>query len=804
MASASSGDPMRQPQKISKTKKASEHRQDSSSPTPNSEGNATGTSPQPTAISTHIVPEDGSDDDEDNIRALQVASNKRGRPLKNWTKAQSDLLQTKTDTFLACAETQKDFLLGKTLKTSWPKPLRLCLEKIQEELVDKEEMRPLLNANLVYATTEHPLSKADEDQNKTHKQENMIKWKNNVRGFYRNKLRDWRGRHDEQLLLPKGDQAAYVKNRSKGKDHSSHRQGTRVINRERRTRDKENKGTMENKGTRENKGYYGNKGEADNDGWMDAKVFLANFGPRNLFAKENAAKIRKRRDELLAQKPELRSNNGASYQTALSELWADADQNAYVEKAKEQVSDLESDRTKLTEALYWFLNALSPRLGEVEMMLVYAYRNDGGGISVQSVEAPCKSRANLDARFDVEHEQSWESFLKGFLKWGDDHIPQRFIKAPEPNQAVVIPKNLEGVPVFPDGKFSDLTVTAMRDLLTAYFKAVCWPADSQMGAIPWGKVAEHPEDYYDQDQLPKDKKLQPPGSMKNSEIVTWVEYFEERPRIPPFVFFPRSQIEEHLHRREAEALADLNAGQEPEDESTPHPSSPAPELITDNLLNPKQPVPASTFDRDVEDPSSTVFDSFPSSDISRVIDPPASHIQAQLASSNPSQLASASAAEQHVQDQPSTSSEDDSPQVTMPSLKIKIPPLSKGPVNVAGVGDTVETSADVVEEKEGNVNGKKKKGRGGKGTGNKGKVVKGKERKALQGSDQTREGEEAVGEQKRKLDHVGETEEQGAQKRARTDANSQISATDVGSVVQPTQRRSGRLRNARNPPTGSA
>ncbi|THU90079.1 hypothetical protein K435DRAFT_864630 [Dendrothele bispora CBS 962.96] len=692
MASASSTEPeLGQTQNTPQTQTLPACGRDSSlSSQTNTEGITTDPSPQATAIPTETAStlEYGSDVDENDFQALQATSNSRGRPLKNWTHAQSELLQTKTATFLACAQTHKDSLLGKTSRSPWPKHLLLCLEGIEKELAGNEVMKPLLNANLLRATGERPLSKEDEDRNKEQKQENMNKWKKNVKLFYKNKLHDWRKQHVQELSPPpKEDQGAYE---------------------------------------------------------LLKKVFLANFGPRELFARENADDIRKHRDELVAQKPELKSNNGASYQIALSELWAVADQNTYVEKSKDQVSDLES------------------------------------------VEAPCRSRKNLDARFDVDHEESWDSFSKGFLKWGEKHIPRRFVRPPESKPTVTIPKNSNGIPIFPNGKFSDVTV--MRDVLTAFFKAVwiySWPVDSQMAAIPWGRVTEHPEDYYDRDQLPKDKILKAPESMKQSDVVTWFEFFKERPKgSPPFTFFLKSEIEDRLHRRDTRALADLTAGEEPEDELTPRTSSPAPEIVTDDLLDPSQPASTSTAEQGVQDPSSTALDAFSSPDASRVIDPPTFHIQAQLAVSSPSQPASTSGAEQGVQEPPSSSSKDDLPQVNATSRYCKI-----------------EHGWVEEKEKEGNENGKKKKGKAENGTGKKGKVAKGKKGKATQESDKTREGEgkEAVVKQKRKVDHIGETEEQGDQKRARTDGTA-----DAGSMVQSTQRRSSRLRNATTQPADSA
>ncbi|THU76162.1 hypothetical protein K435DRAFT_879610 [Dendrothele bispora CBS 962.96] len=732
MASASSTEPeLGQTQNTPQTQKLPACGRDSSlSSQTNTEGITTDPSPQATAIPTETAStlEYGSDVDENDFQALQATSNSRGRPLKNWTHAQSELLQTKTANFLACVETHKDALLGKTSKSAWPKPLLLCVEGIVRELAGNEVMKPLLNANLLRATGERPLSKEDEDRNKEQKQENMNKWKKNVKLFYKNKLHDWRKQHVQELSPPpKEDQGAYE---------------------------------------------------------LLKKVFLANFGPRELFARENADDIRKHRDELVAQKPELKGNNGALYQIALSELWAVADQNTYVEKSKDQVSDLES------------------------------------------VEAPCRSRKNLDARFDVDHEESWDSFSKGFLKWGEEHIPRRFVKPPESKPTMTIPKDSNGIPIFPNGKFSDVTV--MRDVLTAFFKAVwfySWPVDSQMAAIPWSRVTEHPEDYYDRDQLPKDKILKSPESMKKSDVVTWFEFFEECPKgSPPFTFLPKSEIEERLRKREGEALADLVAGDElMDDGSSPHASSPAPELDTDISLNPSEPVSTSTAAQGVEDPS---FGPFPSPDTRHSIDPLASQTT-MFSASHPSQSASTSMAHPGVKDQPSTAegslSSSDTPhsskppshiptqlavssvgtdvstQVNLP-LTIRVPPFSKRSGNTEGNG---QLSTEAVEEGEDEAKGERKEGKEGKGKGKKAKGKKAKGRKTQESDQtkegQTKEGEEAGAKRKRKVGHVEGTEEQGGQKRARAEG---ISATDAGSTVQPPQRRSRRLK--KDQATGSA
>ncbi|THU85772.1 hypothetical protein K435DRAFT_868971 [Dendrothele bispora CBS 962.96] len=470
------------------------------------------------------------DQNEPPASVAHATTRRAGRKSQYWNAQQMAILGEHTATFLACVEKHRNDLLGKNDRRSWPKPLTACLQEIQVALFEDEKMKTRLEEGIRKATGERSLSIEDLDHNKEQAEKNRQTWKDKVRDFYRNKLRDWRNHFSsesaEGMKPAKDDQSAYE---------------------------------------------------------LLKKVLFTSFGPRDLFAQENADQVRERRDELIAERPELKSNNGAPYQLAISELWAVADQASYVTRAKEQFTDLERDEVKLSRALHWFLNTLSPKLGEIEMKLVYAYRHNRGGISVQSVDAACKSRANFDDKFESDHDKTWDLFSNDFLRWADKHIPQHAPKDPKPRSVLDIPKNLEGIPVFPNGKSSELTVAVMKDILTAYFKTLwfhSWPADLHMGAIPWSGVTEHPEDYYDLNRLPEGDMLQSPESMKNTDVVKWFEYFEERPRnIPPFVFFSKSEIKERLRMRHAQAFAELKAGDElEEDEPALHSSSPPPEI----------------------------------------------------------------------------------------------------------------------------------------------------------------------------------------------------------------------------------
>ncbi|THV03749.1 hypothetical protein K435DRAFT_851537 [Dendrothele bispora CBS 962.96] len=776
------------------------------------------------------------DQNEPPASVAHATTRRAGRKSQYWNAEQIAILGEHIATFLACAEKHRNDLLGKSDRSAWPKPVTACLQEIQAALFEDEKMKTRLEEGIRKATGERSLSIEDLDHNKEQEENNKQTWKDKVRDFYRNKLRDWRrknlsGESGEGMKPAKDDQSAY-----------------------------------------------------------------------ELLKKENADEVRKRRDELVVQRPELKSNNGAPYQLAISDLWAVADQASYITRAKEQFTDLERDEVKLSKALHWFLNTLSPKLGEIEMKLVYAYRHNRGGISVQSVDAACKSRASFDDKFEADHEETWDLFSNDFLRWADKHIPQHAPKDPKPTSALDIPKNKEGIPVFPNGKSSELTIAVMKDILTAYFKALWY---LHMGAIPWSGVTEHPEDYYDLNRLPEGDMLQSPESMKNTDVVKWFEYFEERPRnILPFVFFSKSEIKERLRMRHAQAFAELKAGDElEEDEPALHSSSPPPEIDVDqgtddrvstatafvtpqnnDGLNPNEtafngefnegttpvemsssPVSGtpctseSTLSHNgigVHNPSESaskegatpiVTSSSPSSSTPGSSEPALSHnvdkdthksapvvITSPSLSDSPHSHSAAvshipdaqsvSSGQNDVLDAPSTATtfvpsggmprstaadhisaqeaaqnagKEDLPppvphapvqeQVTGQPLTIRLPPISV--VRQTTAVPSMDSTQGIAEAEKTN----------GKGKGRKGPGKKEKNTGSMAGNSDGPQGEETVkrnvqagGRRKRKVQDVEEAEEQGGPKRTQTAG---ISTGDVGTMVQSTQRRSSRLRN---------
>ncbi|KAK7450599.1 hypothetical protein VKT23_012909 [Stygiomarasmius scandens] len=683
-----------------------------------------------------------NDSDHEEESVAHTATRRAGRKSEYWSTEQLALLGKHSATFLACVEEHKADLLGKNDRKSWPKPLSVCLEAIQKELFADEKMRAQLGEGIRKASGERSLSREDLDHNKEQETKNKQMWKQKVKNFYKNKLRDYRKEHSSEGTKPeKDDQSAYE---------------------------------------------------------LLKKVLLTSFGPRDLFAQENADEIRKCRDKLVAEKPELQSNNGAPYQMAISKLWATADQASYAARAKDQFTNLDRDEDKLSRALHWFLNALSPKLGEVEMKLIYAFRHNGGGISMRSVDAACKSRTNFEDKFETNHEESWGTFSTAFMQWADKHIPR-------PKKAVLdIPTDLEGIPVFPKEKTSDLTV--MKDILNAYFKALwfrSWPADLQTAAIPWSEVVEHPEDYYDLNQLPKGNILQSPDSMRKADVVTWFEYFEERPRdIPPFVFFPKARIEGRLRTRQMQALEELHAGEEfADDESVLRSSSPALET-TNTDTEELAPTATSSITPRISNGSldSSKSTSTPMDD-NKVTTPiaTASSLSSSTSHGSETHVSHDSSSDMRIAAVSDACKEDSSPpadrapsrqmvqeQVALPSLTIRVPPID--------VWRSTEKSMDVTQEVE-----KEKKGKGKGRKGENGvKKAKNTTANTTRRSDRPGDGEgadrnaQAGGRRKRKVDSVEEPERQGDRKHAKTAG---ISRADVGATEQPGQRRSNRIKS---------
>ncbi|KAK7461754.1 hypothetical protein VKT23_008184 [Stygiomarasmius scandens] len=637
----------------------------------------------------HVGVED-NDNDEENVDT--AAPTRQGRPKEKWTNAQFNLLRKQSEFFMACVEDHKEELLNKTNKSAWPKPLTARLEEIQTRLEREDAMKPIFLKGLIVATEGRPLSQEDHDLNSNMKSANIQNWK---------KVSSANRPPDLSPTDLKGD-ACFE---------------------------------------------------------LVKKALIANRGPRDIFVEERLEEIKNYRDQLLIDNPQLsKQNNGVAWQRAVSEMWRSADQTPYIERSTLHPTDLASDREKMCQALFWFLNALSPKLGEVEMMLVIAYRNEGDGVDLQSdkwrfllaqysnwlrqVDATCKSQSNLGDSYTVEYEQTWKVLCEEYKEWAGKHLPKRFHE-PETKQLLDISTNAEGVPVFPSTSCADLNI--MRNTLQEFFKVIwaySWPADMEFAAIPWSRISQHPEDYYDPTRLPY--PLKSPESMNMPDVLQWFMLLQQSST--PFMFYPKAEIARRLRDRQKRAEDEVHAGEEVEDNPpTPHSSSPPPEVIDsdcdleraraaddgekveDNRLTPHSfnpPTELIDSDRNLEQAKPTGATSDrdrPSDDleqsavITAVVPAVPLSDSAISAQSTGSHHPPFSVSDVHTDldnetdNNPSTSADHASLHPTQPQsgLKIKLPPISKSTPSSARKGNHDEEENEEMKE----TNGKSGKGR---------------------------------------------------------------------------------------------
>ncbi|CAA7271015.1 unnamed protein product [Cyclocybe aegerita] len=262
-------------------------------------------------------------------------------------------------------------------------------------------------------------------------------------------------------------------------------------------------------------------------------IFMGDFSPRELFARENEDAIKSKMQELSVEFPALMG--GGLRNKAVAALWATADQDLWKAKAKELLADVNMNREHFPLLMARFLKTLCSRgcVGTVYTSFSYAVRSTDDGIKALTVYAGFDStKKALLALKPNNHEAQADAWVSS----ADSVLPRKF-HAPtlEP-----LPLNNDGLPLLPCVDSKSATPSQLIKLLTAYLNAVwafSWSAKlGTVPPIPWKKVALKPQDYYDTTKYPFPVSLKDPKSYETMPGNVYILFGFLSALSPPFMF----------------------------------------------------------------------------------------------------------------------------------------------------------------------------------------------------------------------------------------------------------------------------
>ncbi|KAJ7236558.1 hypothetical protein C8J57DRAFT_1530106 [Mycena rebaudengoi] len=264
---------------------------------------------------------------------------------------------------------------------------------------------------------------------------------------------------------------------------------------------------------------------------------------RQLFEEQHKDEIEQLADEL--QGPNSPTIGLACYQTALKQLWDGLDettQASFNTQANENSHNIEANRAEFRAVAWQSLRELCQggKLGDVEMLLQFAWRTESGAIHVGLVEGHCKGNSvsvkTKIANFETAVEVPWRAYTSEVL-------PRKTVKV----APITIGRNAAGIPVFPVLNLDDSSAAVLRSLLAQYLEllwAHSWPADSIYKTVPWAEINEDPDCFFDIELLPCRLNLTL-TQLKPQQIMELATFFMETSTAAsnhPFTFRTKADI----------------------------------------------------------------------------------------------------------------------------------------------------------------------------------------------------------------------------------------------------------------------
>ncbi|KAJ3718786.1 hypothetical protein C8R42DRAFT_643852 [Lentinula raphanica] len=329
----------------------------------------------------------------------------------------------------------------------------------------------------------------------------------------------------------------------------------------------------------------------------DALVsFKVPAAPKKLFERENKeaiiALMNKKIADLTAktpggeyaendatESPETRADNtrnpnpAALYQNALTELWAKADKQRYIDEASSV--DIFKNQAMFQESMYNTLCALAEggAIGPSEMLLWVGFCDKDNVVQCQRLHAHHRYDPDntikpfIEGDEATEIENTWESFCERTIPCHPKKSPSNGA-IDEGASTIDVPRTAAGVLVLPEIDFDNTTRIQLLETLINFRKALwyfSYPADINMPSVPVAHIAAHPEDYLDVEQFPQAVELATVESLDLVALFELAKYLgsvSHTTHSTPITFRPKAEIQRRAHDRSVKEERERQTGDE--------------------------------------------------------------------------------------------------------------------------------------------------------------------------------------------------------------------------------------------------
>ncbi|KAJ7606587.1 hypothetical protein DFH06DRAFT_1347968 [Mycena polygramma] len=263
-----------------------------------------------------------------------------------------------------------------------------------------------------------------------------------------------------------------------------------------------------------------------------ASGFLT-FAPMSamaLFEKENRLLLTAQANEQVSK---MQHRMAVCYPSCVEKMWntlGEDEQTTYQKRADQTPQSVLTNQADFPRAAQEALTTLcrSGHVGKLELMAFWAYREPDGALRHGIIDA----HASEDVP-DMADTTDWDEKVCGLWQ----QFAKKYIPTASVAQSTRIPRNAEGIPVFPTVDLQSRTpqdVWNVSAVMTEYL-AELWALQWDKAPLPWHKLCQDGI-YYDSQKFSPPFQFTAPASLQLPQLYDLAEYFSARSSADPFIF----------------------------------------------------------------------------------------------------------------------------------------------------------------------------------------------------------------------------------------------------------------------------
>ncbi|KAJ3833073.1 hypothetical protein F5878DRAFT_646252 [Lentinula raphanica] len=267
-------------------------------------------------------------------------------------------------------------------------------------------------------------------------------------------------------------------------------------------------------------------------------------------------------------------NPAALYQNALTELWAKADKQDYIDEASSV--DIFKNQAMFQESMYNSLCALAEggAIGPTEMLLWVGFRDEDNVMQCLRLHAHHRFDPDnmikpfIEGDDAMKIENAWEAFCEETIPHHRKEPACSEDATGDGASNVEVLRNATGVPVLPEIDFDNTTRIQLSETLITFRKALwdfSYPADNLMPSVPVARISANPEDYIDIETFAQAAQLATVESLDLISLFSLAKYLggvSNATHPTPFTFRSKDDIRQRVHDRSATEERERQTGDE--------------------------------------------------------------------------------------------------------------------------------------------------------------------------------------------------------------------------------------------------